>query len=84
MAEARQTGRDGKERDRERETGRETQGERQKNARGRKKSMKETLNQWSEEKMRGAIAEYKEIRDNSEVPKLSMLARAWNVPKSTL
>lgn len=34
--------------------------------------------------MRGAIAEFREIAEAGGVPQLRFLARAWNVPKSTL
>lgn len=42
------------------------------------------LNQWSEERMRAAIDEYRETMEAGRVPKLRFLARAYNVPKSTL
>ena len=38
----------------------------------------------SEGRMKGAIAEYREIVEAGNTPKLRFWARAWNVPKSTL
>lgn len=34
--------------------------------------------------MEGAIEESRQVIENGGVPKLRLLARAWNVPKSTL
>lgn len=41
------------------------------------------MNQWREEKMRGAIEEFKTV-EAGKTPRLRLLAKAWNVPKSTL
>lgn len=51
---------------------------RQQSRKGRK------LNQWSEERMAGAIEEYEQEVTEGHKPKLRFLARAWNIPKSTL
>lgn len=56
----------------------QAQRERQTRNQGRK------LNQWRQDRMRGAIAEYKQIIEDGGVPQLRLLARAWQVPKSTL
>ncbi|XP_072563100.1 uncharacterized protein [Paramormyrops kingsleyae] len=42
------------------------------------------LNTWSEELMAAAISEYKQLEQEGQMPNLRLLARAWNVPKSTL
>jgi uncharacterized protein affecting Mg2+/Co2+ transport len=57
---------------------RKTQGERQAKDKTRK------LNQWKQDRMKGAIEEYRQVIQNGGVPNLRLLARAWNVPKSTL
>ena len=48
------------------------------------KQKKRALNKWCEERMKGAIEEYKEREANGFKPKLRVIARAWCVPKSTL
>lgn len=53
-----------------------------KNRLGQKPGQK--LNQWSEDRMKGAIMEYREQVETGQAPQLRMIARAWNVPKSTL
>lgn len=50
---------------------------RQQSRKGRK------LNQWSEERMAGAIEEYEQEVTEGHKPKLRFFARAWNIPKST-
>ena len=57
---------------------RKTQGERQAKDKTRK------LNHWKQDRMKGAIEEYRQVIENGGVPNLRLLARAWNVPKSTL
>ena len=57
---------------------RKTQGERQAKDKTRK------LNQWKQDRMKGAIEEYRQVIENGGVPNLRLLARAWNVPNSTL
>ncbi|XP_043112709.1 uncharacterized protein si:rp71-1d10.8 [Puntigrus tetrazona] len=42
------------------------------------------MNQWSEERMKAAIEEYKAQADSGQRPALRLLARKWNVPKTTL
>lgn len=56
----------------------QTQRERQAKDKTRK------LNQWKQDRMKGAIEEYRQVIDNGGVPNMRLLARAWNVPKSTL
>ena len=57
----------------------QTQKERQKQVKDKRKK----LNQWRQDRMKRAIEEYRQIEDGG-VPQLRLLARAWNVPKSTL
>ena len=57
-----------------RETGKKRQGE----------NIKIKYNQWREDRMEGAIKEYRETVEAGQNPKLRFLARAWNVPKSNL
>ncbi|XP_018961906.2 uncharacterized protein si:rp71-1d10.8 [Cyprinus carpio] len=42
------------------------------------------MNQWSEERMKAAIEEYKAQAESGQKPALRLLARKWNVPKTTL
>ncbi|XP_063054501.1 potassium voltage-gated channel subfamily V member 1 [Engraulis encrasicolus] len=42
------------------------------------------LNQWKQDRMKGAIEEYRRVIGDGGVPSLRLLARTWNVPKSTL
>ena len=52
-----------------------------KNVSGNSSKKPRQLNKWSEERMAQAIAEAKQFGDNA---KLRTIARAWDVPKSTL
>ncbi|XP_048855788.1 uncharacterized protein si:rp71-1d10.8 [Brienomyrus brachyistius] len=49
-----------------------------------KRTGQRRLNTWSEELMAAAISEYKQLEQEGQMPNLRLLARAWNVPKSTL
>ncbi|XP_052006185.1 uncharacterized protein si:rp71-1d10.8 [Xyrauchen texanus] len=42
------------------------------------------MNQWTEDRMKGAIEAYKEQVESGRKPALRLLARTWNVPKTTL
>ena len=53
-----------------------------KNRPGQKPGQK--LNQWIEDRMKGAIMEYREQVEAGQAPQLRMIARAWNVSKNTL
>ncbi|XP_061106950.1 uncharacterized protein LOC133134685 [Conger conger] len=46
--------------------------------------IRKKYNQWSEERMRAAMCVYRETTEAGQKPNLRFLARAWNVPKSTL
>ncbi|KAF3856780.1 hypothetical protein F7725_017503 [Dissostichus mawsoni] len=68
-------------------TGRESQTQKkakQAKNNGGKESQGRKLNQWRQDRMRGAIEEYQQIIEDGGVPQLRLLARAWSVPKSTL
>ena len=60
-----------------------TRKDKRREARARKRQGNK-YNQWSEDRMKGAVLEYEEQLEAGHEPKLRMLARAWNVPKSTL
>ncbi|XP_033939801.1 uncharacterized protein [Pseudochaenichthys georgianus] len=65
-------------------TGRESQTQKKAKNNGGKESQGRKLNQWRQDRMRGAIEEYQQIIEDGGVPQLRLLARAWSVPKSTL
>jgi hypothetical protein len=60
-----------------------TRKDKRREARARKRQGNK-YNQWSEDRMKGAVLKYEEQLEAGHEPKLRMLARAWNVPKSTL
>lgn len=73
-----------RERTTEAERERERQGQRERERQRQRKNEPRKLNQWREERMRGAIAKYRQIIKDGGVPQPRLLARVWNVPKSTL
>lgn len=57
-----------------------------KGARGqeRQRESRKKYNKWKEERMKGAIDEYREMMKASSKPELRFLAKAQNIPESTI